>query len=231
MALEPSNKPAVGGMPPGGPVPAAKPPGAAPAKEAYAGLRVSLMPSEIEGGAAPDLRRGALILFLVLIFETIIIGGVNFWLMQNTAKRVAERDQLNQRITAVNKIVTDQGKEMSAVIDLDRQIQTTLDNLGQHVYWTKFFRFLEDNARPNVRFMRFSGDVDSGMFSIDILGKSYRDVAEQIVVLRENPMTLNVRATSASARIGQAGEVDGVASSLVIKIKPEVWRQAAVAAQ
>lgn len=187
------------------------------------------MPSETEGGTAPDIKRGLLILVLVIIVETIIIGGVNFWVLQTTSKKVAEREELNQRIAALNQTVVERGKDMSGVIDMDRQIQASLENLNQHVYWSNFFSFLEDNARPNVRFTRFSGDVDSSMFTIDILGKSYRDVAEQIVVLRENPSVLYVRATSASARIGQAGQIEGVTSSLVIKLKPEVWRPAMAA--
>jgi hypothetical protein len=229
MAPDITPKPAPSAPPTGGPAPAAKPPVQAPAKEAFTGLRVSLMPSEMEGGASPDLKRGLLIIALVIIVETIIIGGVNLWVMQNTSKKVAERDELNQRIAALNQTVADRGKEMSSVIDMDRQIQASLENLNQHVYWSSFFSFLEDNARPNVRFTRFTGDVDSSMFTIDILGKSYRDVAEQIVVLRENPSVMYVRATSASARVGQAGEVEGVTSSLVIKLKPEVWRPAMAA--
>jgi hypothetical protein len=224
MDMDSINKPAVSGQPSGGLSPAAKPAGGAPAKDAYAGLRVSLMPSEMEGGVAPDLKRSMLVIVLILIVETLIMGGVYFWLTQSISKRVAEREQLNLRIAAINKTVSELGKEMSAVVDLDHQIQTTVDNLDQHIYWTNFFRFLEDNARPNVHFMRFGGEVDSGMFTIDIMGKTYRDVAEQIVVLRENPATLSVRATSASARIGQAGEVEGVSSSMIVKIKPEIWR-------
>lgn len=224
-------KPTTGAPPAGGPAPAAKPAGAAPAKESFTGLRVSLMPSEMEGTAAPDIKRGLLILALVIIVETIIVGGVNFWLTNSISKKIAEREELNQRIAALNKTVAERGKEMSAVIDMDRQIQTSLDALNQHVYWTSFFRFLEDNTRPNVRFFRFAGDVDSSMFTIDIMGKTYRDVAEQIVVFRENPMVLYVRATSASAIIAQAGAVEGVSSSLVIKLKPEVWRPAMAAAK
>jgi len=205
------------------PQPAAKPSAPGVERSGFSGLRVSLMPSETDGGKGPDLRRGLLILAFVLVIEMIAIGGVDFWLAQDTAKRQAERAGLDSRIVADKKMIEDQGKLLAAAIDLDRQVRAVKEGLTQHVYWTQFFDFLEANSRPNIHFLRFSGEAESGIFSVDVLGRSYRDIAEQIVGLKENPDVASVRATSASARTNQNGEIDGVSTTMMVKVKPGVW--------
>lgn len=192
-------------------------------RSAFSGLRVSLMPADMEGRQGPDLQRRLLILAFVVILEVIAIGGVNFWLIQSTAKRQAERADLDKRISDIQLVIDEQGKSLAGTVDFDRQIRTVKDSLDQHVHWTEFFRFLESNSRPNVRFLRFSGEADTGVFTVDVLAKSYRDIAEQIVVLRENPSVISVRASSASAKTNQAGEIEGVSTSMMIKVKTDVW--------
>ncbi len=225
MALATSDK-SSSGPPVPGPRPVPPPPGAprpTPAGGGFSGLRVSLMPSDLEGGRGPDLRRQLLVLALVLIMETLIVGGIHFWLSDTTAKRQAERVSLDQRINDIKADIEEQNQALVGAVDLDKQVKAVKSSLEQHVYWTEFFAFLESNARPNVRFLRFGGEAETGLFSVDVMGRSYRDIAEQIVALRDNPKVLNVRATSASAKVGANGEIEGVLTAMMVRVDASVW--------
>jgi len=229
MDITPSNNPLPGSAPaPAGrpvpvpPRPVPKPP-AGGLREGFTGLRVSLMPSELEGGKAPDLRRRLLILLFVIVLETIIIGGVNFWLIQATSQRQSEHDQLQKQGNDISSQAGQLGRDLTSAIQFDQQARAVADALDKHLYWTEFFKFLENNTLPSIRFERFDGQVSDGVFSFDIFGDSYRDVAEQIVAWSQNPSISRVRATAAQARVTQTGSIEGVAVTVVLNLKPDVW--------
>jgi hypothetical protein len=97
--------------------------------------------------------------------------------------------------------------------------------LDGHLYWTSMFAYLESRTRPGVMYTNFAGDSASGILTLDAVGRSYRDVAEQIVAFREDPLIREVTARSASASIDATGSLTGVAFSVVLKIAPEAWER------
>lgn len=193
---------------------------------AFSGLRVSLMPSELEGKAPPDLGRRLLILALVLVIETIAVGAGYFFVSRAIDARVAKRDELDGQIAQLTRDFAKQeetaAKEEAAY---NGQVIAAKEALDNHVFWTRFFTFLESKTRPTVRYLNFSGDSDSGVVTLDAVGRTYRDVAEQIVALKEEPMIADVRTAAASAKVDEKGEINGVAFTMVLKLKPEAWLQ------
>ena len=112
----------------------------------------------------------------------------------------------------------------------DSRVRVATELLDSHTYWTSLFEYLRGTTKPSVTYLNFSGDHASGMITIDAMGSSYRDVAEQIVILRENPMIEKVVSSSASASIDSVGNVLGISFGLVLKVKPEVWKPVAAEA-
>lgn len=211
-----------------GAVPAAgAPSGAKPAAEggAFSGLRVSLMPSELEGKAPPDLGRGLLVLGLVVIIETIAVGAGYFAVSRAIDGRIGRRGQLEAQLAQLNKDVAKQEAAAKEAAAYNGQVLAAQEALDNHVFWTKFFAFIEARTRPTIKYLNFSGDADSGIVTLDSVGRTYRDVAEQIVALKEDPMIIDVRTASASAKVDEKGEVTGVAFTMVLKLKPETWLQ------
>ena len=195
-----------------------------PSPGGQGGLRVSLMPVEGEGRSGPDLGRSLVILGIVLLAETLLILGAYFYLSQLTSQRTGEQEELRGRITAADKSIADKEKSVSDMVTFSGQVNAATEVLDGHVYWQKFFDFLEKNTTPTVRYVNFSGDADAGQVILDAVAVSYRDMAEQIVLLRENPDVESVRATSAAARISEVGEVVGVSFSMAVKFDPKLVR-------
>lgn len=188
------------------------------------GLRVSLMPSEGAPTPQQDLGRAIVILVIVLLVETLIIGGVYFYLAQTTVKRSDDQTALKTQITALDKDIKVKERTAKDVLTFAAQTTAVTEALDSHIYWSKFFTFIEANSTPTVRYANFSGDADTGQVILDAVAVSYRDMAEQIVLLRENPMIRTVRSTSASARVSATGEVTGVSFSMAVRFKPELMR-------
>ncbi|HTM68433.1 MAG TPA: hypothetical protein VL426_03980 [Candidatus Binatia bacterium] len=192
--------------------------------EPFAGLRVSLMPSELEGRTGPDMGRGLMILGLVLVVETIIAGALYFMTARATDARIAKRDELQTKVDDLDKQVAAQETLAKEAAAYNGQVAAAKEALDKHLFWSRFFAALESKTHPTIKYLNFSGDSDSGIVTLDALGKSYLDVAQQIVAFKEYPLVSDVRTTSAAAKISEKGEVTGVSFTLVLKFKPEVWQ-------
>ncbi len=201
-------------------VPQNNPPSAPP----ISGLRVSLMPSELQGRPAPSLGRGLLALAVVLVAETIAIGVAYFFFSQMIASRVARHDALQGTITQLEQQIAAQGKETERAAAFNGEVAAAQEALNAHLSWTAFFSFLQAHTMMTVTYVNFAADSDSGTVTLDAVAKSYRDAAEQIVALRQDPSILDVHASSASAKISPTGEVTGIAFTMIIKAKPDLWR-------
>lgn len=212
----------------GAAAPEAAPPAAAKGGrgggEAFAGLRVSLMPSELEGRSGPDMGRGLMILALAIVVETVIIGAAYFFTARATDSRLAKRTELQSQVDQLDQEVAKQEKLAEEAAAYNGQVAAAKEALDKHVFWSRFFAALESKTHPTVKYLNFSGDADTGIVTLDAIGKSYLDVAEQIVAFKEYPLVQDVRTTSAAAKVSETGVVTGVSFTLVLKFKPEAWQ-------
>lgn len=193
-------------------------------------LRVSLMPSDLEGRPAPNLARGLLLLGIVFAAETVIIGFAYFLVSRSVTARVAERDRLLAQITQVDKEIAALEASAKPAVAYYFQLANAAKTLDGHVYWTAFFSFLEKNTLNSIQYVSFSGDASTGVISLDAMARTYRDAAEQIVSLRENPMVLSVQSTSASASVDDLGNVGGISFAMNVRLKTDIWHKYVTAA-
>lgn len=188
------------------------------------GLKVSLMPED-ESQQGSGLRRWLIILFAVLFLQTIATGGGYLYLSNLEANRAEERVNLEQQINKVGTEIKQAQAEAAQAAQFAARAQIADSLLDDHLFWTNFFKYLGSKTKKNVTYLNFAGDIETQTISIDAIAKTYRDVAEQIVALREDEAIEEVITTSATARLNEKGALDGVGFSLLINMQPEVWLQ------
>jgi Tfp pilus assembly protein PilN len=194
------------------------------------GLRVSLLPNQLEGSEAPDIRKRLLVLALVLVVETILLGVAYFFVLKYADQRTARKAVAEQRMTAAAAEIKTAEAALGAARSWNDQLAAAKETLDKHVRWTSLLAFLETRTLPSVKYHSFSGNID-GTVNLDAVGLSYRDVAQQIVALRADPLILEVRTSSAAARVSPTGEIEGVSFTLALKFRPEVLRPVPSAAK
>lgn len=187
------------------------------------GLRVSLMPVERESGRRPDLRRRVIIAAVVLASELILLIAGNIVLASVMDRRTIDKDKLQGEIASVIGQIAEKEKAAKESAVLSRQMTLLEETLDRHIYWTEFFRFLEVNTLPTVRYTNIGGDAGSGIFSVDVVAAGYRDAVMQIVKFRDNPQVVQVKTSALSMQSDETGNVIGVNFSMSLKIKPVVW--------
>ncbi|MEK9151747.1 MAG: hypothetical protein AAB692_00070 [Patescibacteria group bacterium] len=186
------------------------------------GLRVSLMP--VEGGGQQSERRYAYILAAIIAVETIVFGGSWAYLNSVVSARRETRDRNADKVRVISQMIESSKTLLAQNDDFVRRVDVLNGRLDAHYDWIAFFDFIESHTRPNVTYISFAGDSVSAAVTMDASGRSLRDIAEQIVLLKTSPLVTDVRVTSASTRIGADGTINGVGFTLLVKLKPEAWK-------
>lgn len=145
------------------------------------------------------------------------------YLLQTESARKAELAELTSRRTSVSAEIDESSDELAKIAYFMKQVSAVEETLDGHLRWSEFFGTLEELTVPNVHYLNFSGDAESGTVSVSAVARSYRDVAEQIVALRDDPRVRSVTVRAATAKVDEFGSVVGVTFALVLDFEKAVW--------
>ena len=134
------------------------------------------------------LLSATLVFILSTLFVFEIYLGLDYW-----EQRENERSLLIEQETSLlkNEIVDLSNKAKDA-LSYKEKSQAFSDILSNHIYWTRFFSWLERNTISSVKYEGFSGDL-SGSYSLKAVAPSYAEVSWQVKAFSDNPMVKSVK--------------------------------------
>jgi hypothetical protein len=105
-------------------------------------------------------------------------------------------DSLSMEITDVQSEIRGLEDQLTSAEELEKKIKIGGELLSKHIYWTNFFKFLEENTLTGVYYSEnFSGDI-SGVYSLKATADSYRAISDQVKVLKKNEFVEDARVVS-----------------------------------
>jgi hypothetical protein len=116
-------------------------------------------------------------LFVVVIFYY----GLTFYQKSQQAKNLAQL----QKFSELEQDIKKEESNLKEIIDFQAKLKIVSQIFSQHIYWTNFFKFLEDNTIKDVYFVNFEGDT-SGNYAMDAVTTNYSSIAEQVNVFKKN---------------------------------------------
>lgn len=203
-----------------------EPPAAKPVEKerpSFSGLRVSLMPTELEGSASLDPRRAVAVMVIVLIVETALIGAGYLAVVKTENDRTAAMEASRSELVSLRTATKALEGQAAQATQFSAQYAANKITLDEHLYWTPFFAMLEKYILPNVQCVSFNGDVLSGAVNLSCHGRNYRDVAEQVVYMRTNPDLLELRTNAATAELDKEGQPVSTSFEMGMKFKTATW--------
>jgi hypothetical protein len=170
-----------------------------------------------------NLKVLAVNIFIACSIIVIIYGGLAFWEIRANQQRellFSEIEEIKQKIIKIES-------EIKEVEIFQKKIELASLLLNKHIYWTNFFKFLEENTLSSVYYTGgFSGDID-GEYILSAQANSFSTIADQAKVLRANDKVLSVSVSSgnlaSSGGVGGGGSTVGF--SLELSIKPNVFNK------
>ena len=161
-------------------------------------------------------------LLLLGVFLSIAIVGVAHQSVAIENREIKEAEEiLLGKINKINKKIELAKNNIKEVMILQNKLILIESLLDKHVYWTNFFKFLEDTTIEDVYYSGFSGTTN-GTYVLLASAESFNMLAKQIAGFRANEKVVFVRTDG-----GSVGAVDGegsrVSFSLELKINPEIF--------
>lgn len=161
-------------------------------------------------------------LFVAVLFLVEIYIGLNWWANYEEERALATE----AKFTAVSKEIKDMRTESDEILAFKQRSDISSQLLGNHIYWTNFFNWLEKNTLSTVNFAGFSGGID-GSYQLQASTKTYRDISWQTRVLLQNPSVVSVRVDSGSSEKADGEEkldAETVNFVLDLQVDPQLFK-------
>ena len=164
-----------------------------------------IKPKKKEGKTivATDLIKGEVITFFdwqksftyfiaATLFSGLIIGIAFFVLLYNIEIKKRNAQDFEKKLALINEKISKEEVGIKEIDIFQQKIILVNTLINDHIYWTKFFKFLEENTLADVSFASvFNGNVE-GEYVFDATAKDFNAVVRQIEVLRNNKLVKSV---------------------------------------
>ncbi len=162
-----------------------------------------------------------------ILIITLAYGGIAYWGIKNIEKtKINTGELLNMEKNidlGMARVQNDQ------ILVSEKKFPAVKYLIENHIYWTKLFKFLEDNTLAKVYYNGFSGDT-SGSYTLVARAENIKAAAEQIKAFGSNEWVL--QSTTYGMSIGSSGATEGsnlltdkeVNFSATLNLKPNIFR-------
>ncbi len=189
----------------------------------FKGLKMNLIRDEVVN--VFDWRKSLIILALALVLAvTLVIAaywGVIWW--GEKQYDVAKSEFIEEKdVNALNKKIKDsQNKIDNEILPFQQKLEKTEFLLNHHIYWNKFFKFLEDNTLSSVYLSGFSGGLE-GEYSFSAQARDIEAIEAQVDKLLESEFVRDAWVERAS--LGATEKGSSVSFTLNMSLKtPHVF--------
>ncbi|OGF23618.1 hypothetical protein A3H66_02490 [Candidatus Falkowbacteria bacterium RIFCSPLOWO2_02_FULL_45_21] len=148
----------------------------------------------------------------------LIYFGLVYYQKYNQTKIEAQARELNELMENIKQ----EEPSFKKIIEFQNRLSLVSKIFAKHIYWTNFFKFLEDNTIKDVFFQGFSGDT-GGDYSLNAVASRFSDISEQVNLLAENPKITSVETAGGKLASGGVGAKSGVAFNLSFSILNSIF--------
>lgn len=171
-----------------------------------------------------DWHKNSVVLAFYLITIIVIVGVIYGWMFAQEREFKARISEADKNIEELNAVLAGANKDIARFADLENKVKVLRVVLDGHVYWTNFFKFLEDNTIQDIYYLGFSGD-NSGEYSLAGKAKNFHSISEQLRILKANDYVEDVGVSGGKFNSPKDGDSGGVDFNLQLSIKPQLFKK------
>jgi hypothetical protein len=197
--------------------------GKAKAWESLEILKTNLIKAE-EAYYFFDWKKNLIVLLIAIFITALIVGGIYGRLVMWENEEKAKGTAIDDSIVKLNQRIKDKEKEIQSAFASVDKIKLVKLLLNNHIYWTNFFKFLEDNTIANVFYGSFSGKTD-GKYVLEAQAPDFNVVADQVKVMHSNDQVLSVKTSGARMSAGGENSAGDVSFTLELSLNPGIFKK------
>lgn len=172
-----------------------------------------------------DWRRNIIYLsFAIFLSIALVIGsywGVIWW---GEKKFASQKKAINEQkdFKSLNEDIGKAKEEKNKINDFEQKLDKAETLVDNHIYWNKFFKFLEDHTLSSVYFDNFSGGLE-GEYTFSAEAKSLGAIEAQVnKFAKSEDYVKNVWVEGASLKPTNTGQVVSFKLNLSVR-SPEIF--------
>jgi len=131
---------------------------------------------------------GAILMPILVVAA--VYYGLAFYQKSSQAKNL---DQA-KKFAELEQNIAKEESGIKEIYDFQAKLKMISKVFEQHIYWTNFFKFLEDNTIKDVYFADFEGDT-GGNYTMNALAADYSGISEQVNAFKKSPKITAVEAS------------------------------------
>lgn len=136
-------------------------------------------------------------LFIAFIFFGVIFVGLRVWEIDINKRGGDIKDE----VAELSSITSEKEKRIEEIRLFHQKVTVAGMLLDKHIYWTSFFKFLEDNILEDVYLTGgFSGNA-GGTYTFSALAKDFNVLAAQSVILNNLEEVKSVEISGGTATV------------------------------
>ncbi len=177
-----------------------------------------------------DWKKNFLFLALGLFLVVLIIGTLYsfFWFKKQNESLAGE--ELDREIKTIEMQIEKERAGLFNIDKLQKKLLISKSILDRHIYWTNFFEFLEDNTLENVYYLGGISGNASGEYSFQALTDNYKNISEQLMVLRNNDLVLEAEVSKGSLEEKEKKQEESIleqqiAFDLSLKLSSDIFHK------
>ncbi len=167
-------------------------------------------------------RQRLLVLGLSLVLCCLALSLVYVGLLVWQKERLDASATTFANFDAINTEISKNEKDIQDIVSFNRKLELVSFVLANHVYWTNFMTFLEDNTLKDVYLENFGGELN-GTYTVPAVAKNLDTVSLQLEVYKAYPKMRSVTYANAQTVDGAPGTDPITKFNLQMSLDPSVF--------
>jgi hypothetical protein len=169
--------------------------------------------------------RKKIIIFIGAILIPIILTGAFYYGLQYYYKQIlADNQEQTKKFNDLVDRTKQAGADLQEIYSFQSRLKTVSEIFYQHIYWTNFFNFLEDNTLKSVYYKGFEGDT-GGNYALEAIASGYADIAGQVQLIKNNKLITDVQTAGGETVSGGSNSQVKVRFSLNFSILKNLFTE------
>lgn len=122
----------------------------------------------------------------------ILYGGLLVW----ESNKLKKNSYIFENLDSVNMEINKEEAIANEILNFNDKLVLVDFILDNHIYWTNFFKFLEDYTIMDAYYEGFSGDI-SGEYALPTVAKDFRSIYLQIKLMQKYDKVMSANTESA----------------------------------
>ncbi len=188
--------------------------------QAYNGVKANLIKDQ--GVLFFNWQQKILTLALALVLSCLAIGLVYVGLLIWQKERLDNNQSTLANFEAINAEIAKNEREIQDIVTFNRKLDVVSFILTNHVYWTNFFSFLENNTLKSVYYEGLNVDI-TGKYTIPAVARDLDAISLQLEVMKAYNMTRTIQYSSGQSIAATETEPARVKFNLEMSLDPKLF--------